>query len=229
MLFKQHLIISQLLQSSFSKHKMSPASILYNKKLRTKLPNSGRIISQGRKALILHETLWKVHQSQILAGAQEFPSLWQEEMHFAYLMAVRSPRLQHFEKSWLSLLKGSEGTGTIRAHPFWKGSQQKQPAVVEPENKLEGADKSSCGDGGGFSESFRICRAPGRELKTCCELLCAQQRQSGAVRNPQMGSVTLTFEQAKAKHSSLLIPKIHLLINSPPALSLRLKLAGCSV
>lgn len=103
-----------------------------------------------------------------------------------------------------------KGTGTIRAHPFWKGSQKVQPAAIEPENKLEGADKSSCGDGGGFSENFRICRAPGRELKTCCELLCvagrlcAQQRQSGAVRNLQMGSVTLTLqpEQAKAKHSS---------------------------
>lgn len=82
--------------------------------------------------------------------------------------------------------------------------------MVEPENKLEGAEESSCGDGGGFSENFRICRAAGRELKTCCELLraagrfCAQQRQSGAVRNLQMGSVTLTLqpEQTKDKHSS---------------------------
>lgn len=82
--------------------------------------------------------------------------------------------------------------------------------MVEPENKLEGADKSSCGDGGGFSESFRICRAPGRELETCCELLCAagrfcaQQRQAGAVRNLQMGSAALTLqpEQGKAKNSS---------------------------
>lgn len=98
------------------------------KKPRTKLPNSGRIVSQGRKALILHETLWKVHQSQILTGAQEFPSLWQEEMHFVYLMAVGSSRLQQLEKLWLS---DSEGTGTIRAHPFWKGSQRVQPAVVE--------------------------------------------------------------------------------------------------
>lgn len=98
------------------------------KKPRTKLPNSGRIVSQGRKALILHETLWKVHQSQILTGAQEFPSLWQEEMHFAYLMAVGSSRLQQLEKLWLS---DSEGTGTIRAHPFWKGSQRVQPPVVE--------------------------------------------------------------------------------------------------
>jgi len=123
--------------------------ILYNKKLRTKLPNSCRIASQGRKALILHETPWKMNQSHIITSAQGFSSLWQEEMHFAYMIAVGSSRLQRLEKLWLSLLRYRilEESGDITARPFWKGSQQVQTAVIVPENKLEGAVSGSHGDG----------------------------------------------------------------------------------
>lgn len=134
-----------------------------------------------------------------------------------------------------------EETGAITARPFWKGSWRMPPAVIAPENKLEGAVSSSRGDGDDvpFQRTIRICRAPGRELKTCYELVCAagrhcaQQRHPRAVRSLQMGSALLTLqpEQPGAQTFRLVlypVPKIHPLILPQRALSLRLKLAWCS-
>lgn len=174
-----------------------------------------------------------MHQSHIITGAQEFSSLWQEEMHFAYMIALGRSRLQRLEKLWLSLLRYRllEETGAITAHPFWKGSQQVQPAVIAPENKLEEAVSSSCGNGEDvpFQRTIRICIAPGRELKTCYELVCAagrhcaQQRHPRAVRSLQMGSDLLTLQpkQPEAQTFCLVlnsIPKIHSLTLPPSVL-----------
>lgn len=79
-----------LFREAFQSMKCHRLKFCITKKLRTKLPNSGRILSPGRKALILHETPGKMHQSHIITGAQEFSGCWQEEMHFAYVRAVGS-------------------------------------------------------------------------------------------------------------------------------------------
>lgn len=139
-----------------------------------------------------------MHQSHIITDAQKFSGLWQEEMHFAYTIAVGTSRLQQLENLWLSLLRYRllEESEAFKAHLFWKSSQQVQPAVIVPENKLEGAISSSRGNGGDvpLQRATRICTAPVMELKTCYELICAagrccaQQRHPRVVRSMQMGS-----------------------------------------
>lgn len=116
-----------------------------------------------------------------------------------------------------------------------------QPAVIAPENKLEGAVSGSRGDRDDvpFQRSVRICTAPGRELTTCHELvctagrLCAQQRHPRAVRSLQMVSALLALqpEQPKAQIFRLVlnpIPKIHSLILLQHAPSLKVNLAWSS-
>lgn len=159
------------------------------------------------------------------------------------MIAMGSSRLQWLEKLWLSLSRCRllEETGAITAHPFWKGSQQVQPAVIVPENKLEGAVSGSRGNGEDvlFQRAIRICTAPGRELKMFYDLVCtagrhcARQRHARALRSLQMdsGLLTLQPEQHEAQIFRLVlnpIPKIHPLILPRCTLSLRLKSAWCS-